>query len=932
MATKVFLGANDTFTASNNGLQVFGAAGGSEKLLIANGVTGVTTNAEIERIELAGAQASYKFAITASGILVTDGATGTVVATIPSLNQAATVAFSDGSASLVQTGGTTATLGAVALTATATVAAATLNTADKSTVSSTTTTTNGQAFTLTANATADTFALTNGNDTVTGASGTLASGDAMIDASTTDADVLTAQVTVANLAPTISKVETININGDFVTTGLDLKNVIGAQTLNFNTGITSGTATVGVAASSTGQGPSTTKVANIAFGSNVTTASINADSTGTVGAVNVNAGTLTTLTFTGGSTADSYAVTLNGNLKLAGVDTVETLKVSSSVAGKKIIFQEAYAAGKSLEIAGTSDVIFSGTAANLTARATTKTSTGAITVEVTGAGAVDTTKMAGITSVTLVAASAAAITVNSGVSLNSSVDQGAGFVITGPVATAATNANTFTNTASSLTSLNGSSVKTLTVVSAAGQVAGVDATYTTLDNGLNNVVLTGTNDVKVTLGTAASVDASGLVGFLNYTQGLGGTSAVGADTATTIKGGSGANLVTFTAATTNSTYVGKDGGDSVTLATIGASASVTTGAGNDTIIANTVTTGAASIATGGGDDTVTATGLTTGVISANLGAGNDTITVGSGATTTGVVVLAVDGGDGTDTLVINKGADFSAGTFSVSNVESIKIAGGGALTFSAAELTGKTYSFTATANVADELKVTGVAGTTSIDLSGITTDQSIASAVKLGTTINASASTSSVTIKGTGQLDTITASTTAGSTITAGGGKDAITLGGGIDKVVYVSASSTTLATESGTTVSGVGTTLATGAGDSITSFGLGVDKIVLSVAFGTVSASSTLVQSGGTSYTVASTSLNAADFVSVANITAATITADTTNSGRFIFDQATGTLFFDANGNTTATAGVYAGCADDFVVATLVGPVVITASDFAFA
>ena len=138
MAIKVFLGANDTFTASNNNLQVVGASGGTEKLLIASGVTGVTTDANVERIELAGAQSAYKFLIGSSGIIISDATTGTIITTIPSLNQAATIAFADGSAVLTQTGGATATLGAVNLTSTATVTTASLNAADVSTAPGTT--------------------------------------------------------------------------------------------------------------------------------------------------------------------------------------------------------------------------------------------------------------------------------------------------------------------------------------------------------------------------------------------------------------------------------------------------------------------------------------------------------------------------------------------------------------------------------------------------------------------------------------------------------------------------------------------------------------------------------------------------------------------------------------------------------------------------
>ena len=136
MATRVFIDSNLTFTAANNDLQVIGRSGGTEKLVIQSGVTGVLTDGNVERLELAGNLADYKFiAVAGTGIVIQNSA-GTVVNTISSINQASTVAFADGSAELLQTGGSSFSLGGIAVskTAAASVSVTNLNITDKSTV------------------------------------------------------------------------------------------------------------------------------------------------------------------------------------------------------------------------------------------------------------------------------------------------------------------------------------------------------------------------------------------------------------------------------------------------------------------------------------------------------------------------------------------------------------------------------------------------------------------------------------------------------------------------------------------------------------------------------------------------------------------------------------------------------------------------------
>lgn len=144
MAVRVFLGSGDSFTAASNNLSITGASGaGSETVLINTGITGTTLDANVERVDVAGNLSDYKFVfISGTGFQIQTTA-GTVVGTIPSLNQNTTVAFADGSATLSQTGASTFTLGGqtvatgTAATITSTSMGTGFNTAVKTGVTST---------------------------------------------------------------------------------------------------------------------------------------------------------------------------------------------------------------------------------------------------------------------------------------------------------------------------------------------------------------------------------------------------------------------------------------------------------------------------------------------------------------------------------------------------------------------------------------------------------------------------------------------------------------------------------------------------------------------------------------------------------------------------------------------------------------------------
>jgi len=82
---NIFLENNENFPLAASNSTVFGRAGGSETLQIFDGVTGVTTDSNIERIDLSGNLADHSFEATTNGLEISRA--GQVVATVQSLNQ-----------------------------------------------------------------------------------------------------------------------------------------------------------------------------------------------------------------------------------------------------------------------------------------------------------------------------------------------------------------------------------------------------------------------------------------------------------------------------------------------------------------------------------------------------------------------------------------------------------------------------------------------------------------------------------------------------------------------------------------------------------------------------------------------------------------------------------------------------------------------------
>lgn len=308
------------FTANNdiNILQasdsaVVGAGAGNDTYVLspstlsANQEVTISDTQGSNKLQLIGGLTIASSTVASNAVLLTlsNGAKVTVLG-------ADTFSYEVGGNPLTATAGTvqtyaqfaTTTLGAASVPTTGTVS----GTANVTIPGGSTGTTTGQTISLTtAN---DTKSLTAGSDTVDGSTVTdsLNTGDLIVDASSTDADILNASVTGTSAAPTLVSIETVNVSGKYGSGGIALTNTTGTKTLNLTSPIAAGTATVTDAANARAQ--------EIVAGTNVSSLSVTAISTGTAGTVKVNGGAATSVTVTGGAAADTFDVTIGNGATL----------------------------------------------------------------------------------------------------------------------------------------------------------------------------------------------------------------------------------------------------------------------------------------------------------------------------------------------------------------------------------------------------------------------------------------------------------------------------------------------------------------------------------------------------------------------------------------------------------------------------------------
>ena len=701
----------------------------------------------------------------------------------------------------------------------------------------------GETFSLTA--ATDSLIGTSANDTFNGATGSVQNADIILDQNTSDNDTANLTVTTVYTPANIANVENLNFNWDaFGTASYDLTNVKGAKNVTLasekvgylgsatvtnvdGVTLTAGAGTTGTLTASgfkTGAvegGAAKSLVINgSATNADNTSITVNAGESTTsvsVGATNgfktstIDAGTATAVTIAdAGNTSDVTNLTVNAN---ATVTNNVTGKVNLTANDGNSVTMNAIAEG--LDVAGTGTITLNST--GLTAETVTNNVDGTLNVVSSATGAQDVSKV-DADLIQFTGNVNGALTFKTGANAELAGSTTTLATITGSAAKSEV-VNLKASGATITTLAAAASLETLNLTAAAPAVAGTDLTVGTTTLNSNKLVVDGTNDVSLgNVTNAGTVDASALNGEFSLTQAGTGDilNVTGSET--------GKNTVTFTATTVASNYTGGNGEDTVVFAqTTGAgvaSANAVVGNGKNTVTANTLTDGDLVVVGGSGDDTVSATAITDANVTLQLGDGNNTVTLGTAdnvvlndatinivtgagndkvslleATTANTEVNLTLGG-GTNTLALDD-ANYSLGTWSVSGLSAIELAGGATTTVASSLVSGNSIAVSATNNAADVFAVVGTTATgETIDLSNLAVDQTISKAVAGGVSITGNAGAD--TIIGTSIADTIVGGD-GDYMITGGAGVDSLTGGNGKDTFVFAAGDSGTTATTADT-------------------------------------------------------------------------------------------------------------------------------------
>ncbi len=610
----------------------------------------------------------------------------------------------------------------------------------------------GQTFTLTTGV--DNFNLTSGNDTVTGAAGTLGA-DLIIDASTTDNDTLTVANTDGSTdtsAATIVNIENVTVN----------ETSFGTATVNAG-GIKSGTLTV-----------------------NQLQAGANGDATvnGTVGSITVKGGTgvtgtLTVNAITAGSTvvvdAGSAATVITST---AGAKGSMTIKGGASTATATAIAETINVTvskeGATVNIDGDGDAtadtatVTVGKTANLVAGAANAvetiniSATEASTVTVTGTNVATTTNITGSKDLTL----------------SSNTTTFDGKTVTDASTAVSTVKLTTLTTSGTAYNLSKVAVDKIDVAATSGGIATLefnDKATVSLSADVNaaGLVIDANDNVATTYlkGTLnLSLDADDIDGGSVTIDGSGATDD-GFDTVNLTvnkaQDATGLNLITGTAA------VIATGSAELKLATTSTMKSLDASAmtGAVTVVYDN-TDDIATVTTGSGADTISSTAAIGTKATISTGAGNDNITMLTAAK------AAIDGGLGYDKVTLV--GDITA--LEMSNVE--ELATSGAVTSAkASQISGKSYIMSG-ANTFTFGTAASNFDTSTIDLSSLTINNLSGFTVDVSNGLSTSAYTSNtaVTVTGSSIADTIKG-TANGDTLNGGAGNDVITGNDGSDTI-----------------------------------------------------------------------------------------------------------------------------------------------------
>ncbi|MDD3855973.1 hypothetical protein [Sulfurimonas sp.] len=695
-----------------------------------------------------------------------------------------------------------------------------------------------------------------GNDTFNASvTNSLQTGDIILDASTADNDTINATVTINSAAPRVQNVETINITGLYVTSGLDLANVSGTTDLNINSTIVNGTATVTNA--------STLNAVNINAGSNIATVAVTATASGTRDTVNIDSGSATLTTVNAGAGTDLFAVTTTGNVTVTGGAAVDTVTLNLSDAtttitgdttlGKMIINQTGVngvitvggaltatqATGVLTTVNSDQNVTIKSVLANITGTAMATTGAGTVTVQITNdANAADLVDIQADVINLAAATTGSTIVTNADSQVKLSADMASAMVFNQSNLTGATAIGT-TGTlvmeiakTQTVTTTTGAAVGTLLLSAGVDATAAVGAQITVADLQLgaatNTAVISGAENLvltKLTMDTTTAdvVTASSMTGNLTVAQTVGtadqtivlgqGNDSLGATSVgialMTVYGGAGNDTIAIAASKLDSTVYGDEGNDTITGGALGSK--LYGGAGNDTINNKlTYTSGATTVDGGAGDDIVNM--LTAGgVNTVTLGDGADQLRLDANAAQANThTVTVTDFVKGTDTLVLTGTADAGVNLTTITPAAGVYGFSGAAGDY-VVTLTGNTAT-----DMSDSVQL-GVNGS-EIAYTGITI-ASTAAARNTKAISNAFAALDGTTVVAGSKADTITVVTDK---------KATITLGTGADKFIVVAGTGTN---ETGTS--------------TITDFNIAEDVIILAGTAG-VAIDLTAVQTAG--------------------------------------------------------------------------------------
>jgi len=564
----------------------------------------------------------------------------------------------------------------------------------------------GETFVLTTSAT-DVLNGTAKNDLFDGSiTDSLQAGDILLDSSSTDADILNASVTTDNIKARIQNVETLNIDGKYVTTGLDLTDVTGGKSLNLNTGYSNGTAKVTAA--------STLATEKIKTGDSIKTLDIEAAGFGTRDTLVVDANKAEEVTLSviaaGATAINKFDVTTTGNVTIDTMAANSEVKLNLSDA-KTTITGDGALGSLTINQTGVDGEITIGGAMTAVATATGKVKTtinsdknvtvkadianiggtamdssgaGELTVQITDAlvaGGTDLSSVkADVIDVSKAVTGAAVVTTNASSKVKLSADvAGTSLTITQSYDATKTGADALANGKGTLLLEVAKTQSTDVIIGAKTKTvilnAGVDKdakahetiTVDDLQLGANadTLLIQGAEDLTLTTLTTNTAGAS-FISAADMTGNLTVAAIVGTQPATitlgkgndklttnaagkfTIEGTAGNNTINIANALLGSKVNGGTGDDTITGNALGST--LNGGAGNDTIsIGGTVGT---TIDAGAGNDIVNLK-VAGGVNKVTVGTGNDIVNlaadVGTAATDT---VEITDFVKGTDKLVL----------------------------------------------------------------------------------------------------------------------------------------------------------------------------------------------------------------------------------------------------------------------------------------